>query len=51
MDGKLTLLIQKGGELQAFLGKPLVQTYVGTKEAQVLLINPIVEKGILKVSL
>lgn len=27
MDGKLALLIQKWGELQAFLGKPLVQTY------------------------
>lgn len=51
MDGKLALLTQKWEELQASLGKMLVQTYVCVEEAQDLLINPMVEKRILEVFL
>lgn len=50
MDGKLVLLTQKWEELQASLGKMLVQTYVCTEEAQDLLLNPMVENRILEVS-
>lgn len=51
MDGNLALLTQKWDEFQAFLGKMLEQTYVCAEEARDLLTNPLVENGILQVSL